>query len=174
MTSSSYASLPISSTSSASLVTYRGSGATCASVLPEQYQSRSWPPGPQPRRSYSPIVTSTYDVSSGRSTVRKLRRIGSCQQTSGLVSNGLRPCCSARECKAQPAPVAKSARLWKTQADCPSCSTTLVLRSPSSSFSIQSAFLTLPFVFPGWSCQSSGPSCATYDATRRSSSSSAK
>ena len=40
-------------------------GATWASVLPEQYQSRSWPPGPQPRRSYSPIVTSVYDVSVG-------------------------------------------------------------------------------------------------------------
>ena len=42
----------------------------CASVLPEQYQSRSWPPGPQPRRSYSPIETSVYDVPSGRSTSR--------------------------------------------------------------------------------------------------------
>ena len=30
----------------------------CASVFEEQYQSRSWPPGPQPRRSYSAIVTS--------------------------------------------------------------------------------------------------------------------
>ena len=100
-----------------------------------------------------------YDVSSCRSTVRKVRRIGSCQQTSGLVSSGLRPCCSASECRAQPAPVAKSARLWKMHADWPSCSTTRVLRAPSSSFSIQSDFRTLP---PGWNCQRSGPSWSTY------------
>ncbi len=150
------------------------SRATCASVLPEQYQSRSWPPGPQPRRSYSPIVTSVYDVSSCRLMVRKVRRIGSCQQTSGFVSSGLRPCCSARECSAQPAPVGKSWRLWKMQADWPSCSTTFVLRSPSSSFSIQSDFLTFPPCACGWNCHRSGPSWSTYDETRFSSALSAK
>ena len=48
----------IISTSSGSYDTKTGSDATCASVLPVQYQSRSLPPGPQPRRSYSPSVTS--------------------------------------------------------------------------------------------------------------------
>ena len=49
---------------------------TCASVLPEQNQSRSCPPGPQPRRSYSPMVISRYVVPSGRSARRYERRIG--------------------------------------------------------------------------------------------------
>ena len=34
------------------------------------------------------MVTSVYAVPSGSSTSRKVRRIGSCQQTSGLVSSG--------------------------------------------------------------------------------------
>ena len=57
-TSSSYAGLPMSSVSSASPDTNTGSTPTWASVFAEQYQSRSWPPGPHPRRSYSPMLTS--------------------------------------------------------------------------------------------------------------------
>ena len=107
-TSTSYAGWPISSTSSARYDRYTGSAATCASVLPEQYQSRSWPPAPQPRRSYSVMVTSVYDVSSGRSTSRKSRRTGSCQQTFGLVSSGWRPLRSAQPCSAQPSPAGEA------------------------------------------------------------------
>jgi hypothetical protein len=60
------------------LLTKSGSGAVCASVLPVQYQSRSWPPGPQPRRSYSPIETSVF-----------LDTIGSLATMVGLPSTGL-------------------------------------------------------------------------------------
>ena len=37
---------------------YTGRTPWCASVLDEQYQSRSAPPGPQPSRPYSPMVIS--------------------------------------------------------------------------------------------------------------------
>ncbi len=57
-TSAAYASSPMRAASSARLLRYTGSAPTWASVFEEQYQSRSWPPGPQPRRSYSAIVTS--------------------------------------------------------------------------------------------------------------------
>src|SRR5690606_19599932 len=69
-TSTSYASGPTSSTSSDRRVRKTGSAAVCASGLPVQYQSRSWPPGPHARRSYSVMVISRYDVPSGSSTVR--------------------------------------------------------------------------------------------------------
>ena len=53
-----------------------------ASVLEEQYLSRSAPPGPQPSRPYSPMVISVYVVSSVRVMSRdelavtwKLRRV---------------------------------------------------------------------------------------------------
>ena len=64
-----------------------------------------------------------------RSTSRNVRRIGSCQHTSGLVSSGCRPCWSARACSAQPAPRWKSLRLWKMHASWPSTSTVSVLRA---------------------------------------------
>ncbi len=63
--------------------------ATCASVLPEQYQSRSWPPSPQPRRSYSRDrdlgvrrLVATLDLA------ERAGGSGSCQQTFGFVSSG--------------------------------------------------------------------------------------
>ena len=83
--------LPISATSSARFSRYTGRTPEWASVLEEQYQSRSAPPGPQPSRPYSPMVISVYVVSSVRVTFRNWRRIGSCQQTSGLVSRKSRP-----------------------------------------------------------------------------------
>ena len=92
----------MSSISSVALETNTGSTATWASVLPLQYQSRSCPPGPQPRRSYSAIVTSVYAVSSWRVTSRNVRRIGSCQHTSGLVSTKCTSSRIARWCRAQP------------------------------------------------------------------------
>ena len=113
--------------------------ATCASVLPEQYQSRSWPPGPQPRRSYSLIVTSVYVVPSGRSTLRKVRRIGSCQHTSGLVSSGLPALLRA------PARAARSRRRRGSRCGCGRCTRSArrprrrgSCGSPSSSVSTQS------------------------------------
>ena len=56
----------MSSTSSPRLLRKTGSRPTCASGLPEQYQSRSCPPGPQPRRSYSVMVTSCQLVPVGQ------------------------------------------------------------------------------------------------------------
>ena len=64
---------------------------TCASGEPEQYQSRSAPPSPQPRRSYSVIVVFRICSPSGRSTHSWVRRIGSCQHTSGFTSSGSMP-----------------------------------------------------------------------------------
>ncbi len=75
-------------------------------------------------------------MSSGSSTVRKVRRIGSCQQTSGLRVCGSTPVRTACWCSAHPAPAGKPGRLRKMQAP----STTLVLRAPSS-FSVQSSLL---------------------------------
>ena len=72
-----------------------------------------------------------YVVPSGRSTVRNVRRSGSCQQTSGLVSNGCRPWRSAYVCSAHPAPAGKPGRLRKMHAP----SWTRVLGDPSSSLS---------------------------------------
>ena len=59
---------------------------------------------PQARRSYSVMLTSRYDVPSGSSTVRYERRVGSCQQTSGLSRCGSAPERIAAACRAQPAP----------------------------------------------------------------------
>ena len=89
------------------------------------------PPAPHPRRSYSVMVISVYDVPSVSSTSRKSRRTGSCQHTSGLVSSGCRSLRKAQPCKEHPAPPGNPGRLRKMQA--PSC--TAVLRSPSESFS---------------------------------------
>ena len=80
----------------------------------------------------------------GSSTSRNVRRIGSCQQTSGLVSTKCRPSRSASPCRAQPSPPGKPGRLRKMQAP----STTAVLRSPSSSVSTQSLPLALVVELP--------------------------
>ncbi|MBP8536510.1 hypothetical protein GWI24_26170 [Streptomyces sp. MK37H] len=65
--SRSYPALPISSVSSGRYERNTGSPAPCAEVAEVHHQCRSWPPGPQPRRSYSPMVIRSTRVSSGRS-----------------------------------------------------------------------------------------------------------
>ena len=67
---------------------------------------------------------------------------------------------------------AKSGRLWKTQACCPSTSRVRVLRSPSSSVSIQSFLRTASPA--GGAATARASSWATYAATRFSSALSAK
>ncbi len=129
------------------------------------HQCRSWPPGPQPRRSYSPIDTCSTRVSSGRSIQSYVRRIGSCQQTSGLVSSGSRPSFSARMWSEQPAPAGNPGRFRKMHAP----SQRRVCFSPSSSACVHP--LSLP---TSWNCHSSGVRRATCPATRFSSSSSEK
>lgn len=104
-------------------------------------------------------------MSSGRSIQSYVRRTGSCQHTSGLVSRGSLPSRSARMCSEQPAPAGKPGRFWKMQEP----SQRRVWRSPSSSTPTQ------PVSVPtSWNCHSSGVSRATCPATRFSSSSSEK
>src|ERR1700755_2064885 len=59
-----------------------------AAGSPVQYQCRSAPPEPQPRRSYSVTVVLRISEPSGRVTHSWLRRIGNCQQTSGFIVTG--------------------------------------------------------------------------------------
>ena len=80
---------------------------TCAAGSPVQYQCRSAPPSPQPRRSYSVMVVLRISVPSGRVTHSWVRRIGSCQHTSGFIVSGSTPRLSALVCSAQPMPPAK-------------------------------------------------------------------
>ena len=150
----------------------RGSSATWASVLPEQYQSRSCPPGPQPRRSYSAIETSVYVVPSVCSTSRN---VPPDRQLPAHVRLGLDGCTSLLErqpVQGAAAPPWKSVRLWKMHASWPSTSTVSVLRSPSSSVSTQSSRRTLPgrLELP----EVRRRAASTHPATRFSSSLSAK
>ena len=69
-------------------MTHTCSAPTWAAGSPVQYQCRSAPPAPQPRRSYSVTVVLRISVPSGRATHSWLRRIGSCQQTSGFIVSG--------------------------------------------------------------------------------------
>ncbi len=111
------------------------------------------------------METSRTRVSSGRSIHSYVRRTGSCQQTSGLVSRGSRPSRSARMCSEQPAPAGKPGRFWKMHEPFQR----RVWRSPSSSSWVQ------PVDVPtSWNCHRSGVRRATCSATRCSSSSSEK
>ena len=112
-----------------------------------------------------------YVVPSGRSTSRKVRRIGSCQHTSGLVSSGCRPCCErqpvqrAAGAAGEVGAVVEDARLCRRPRR-----SGLAARRPRRSRSS-------PCGAPcpdGLSCQSSASSCSTNSATRFSSSLSAK
>ena len=64
----SYAACPMSSTSSSRDERNTGSAPTCAAGAVVQYQSRSWPPSPHPRRSYSAMTITCSEVPSGRVT----------------------------------------------------------------------------------------------------------
>ena len=106
---------PSARRSSRALERYTGSRPTCASVLPEQYQSRSWPPDPsrggRTRRS-RPGGTScrrALDIRTSAGSAAASRR-------PAWSPAGRGPPCSARRCSAQPAPPGKPGRLWKMQA----------------------------------------------------------
>ena len=147
--------------SSIRLERYTGSVPRCATGLPEQYQSKSWPPSPQPRRSNSPIIVTLISVSSGLLMVSKERRIGSSQQTSGLVCEKCTPSRMAKWWSAHPSPPANPRRFRKIQ---PS-STLFVFNSPCSSYSLISSF---PFLVcpSSKNCHVSGVRCSTHFATR--------
>ena len=90
-TSSSYAGRPISSTSSGRWTRTPARGRRAPRCCPCSTSPGRGRPAPQPRRSYSPIETTSTSVPSGRSTRSYVRRIGSCQHTSGLVSQRVPP-----------------------------------------------------------------------------------
>src|SRR4029453_8423203 len=102
--SSAYAFSPSSSVSSGAYDSHTCFAPTCALGSPVQYQCRSAPPSPQPRRSYSVIQVLRISDPSGRSTHSWVRRIGNCQHTSGFIVNGSTPILSALLCSAQPIP----------------------------------------------------------------------
>src|ERR1700733_12162839 len=129
--SSPYAFLPSSSVSSSARLSHTCLAPTWAAGSPVQYQCRSAPPEPQPRRSNSVTVVLRISVPSGRVTHSWLRRIGNCQQTSGFIVSGGTPSLRALLCSAQPTPPANPGRFKKMHAPlylrvrccgCPSCS----------------------------------------------------
>src|SRR6476646_5012838 len=74
--SSEYAFSPSSSVNSGAYDSHTCLAPTCALGSPVQYQCRSSPPSPQPRRSYSVIQVLRISDPSGRSTHSWVRRIG--------------------------------------------------------------------------------------------------
>ena len=114
--SSAYAFSPSSSVSSAAYDCQTCFDPTCAAGSPVQYQCRSAPPSPQPRRSYSVMVVLRISEPSGRVTHSWLRRIGNCQHTSGFIVSGSTPSFNALVCSAQPMPPRKPGRFRKMQA----------------------------------------------------------
>ena len=145
---------------------------TCATGEPVHHQCRSCPPGPQPRRSNSPMLVTSTVVPSGRSTCSCSRRTGSCQQTSGFVVSGCTPVRSAIRCRAQPMPPGCPGRLRKTQA--PSTVRVRSERTPGSRRRPRRPPRSTSRARPAASCQSSSVSRATFAVTRARSSSSVK
>src|SRR6476659_10463449 len=109
--SSEYAFSPSSSVNSGAYDSHTCLAPTCALGSQVQYQCRSSPPSPQPRRSYSVIQVLSTSVPSGSVTHSWLRRIGSCQLTSGVIVSGATPSFSALLCNAQPMPPWNPGRL---------------------------------------------------------------
>src|SRR4029079_14636947 len=109
--SSEYAFSPSSSVNSGAYDSHTCLAPMCALGSPVQYQCRSSPPSPQPRRSYSVIQVLRISDPSASVTHSWVRRIGSCQQTSGFIVSGSTPIFSALLCSAHPIPPSKPGRL---------------------------------------------------------------
>ena len=92
---------------------------------------------------------------------RKLRRIGSCQHTSGLVSSGLRPCCERQRVQRAAGAGGEVRAVVEDAGRCRRPRRRGSCGSPSSSVSIQSLRRTLPAVRAG-TATASASSWSTY------------